>query len=276
MPTLIRILDAQGLRPAAYSAESLGAAAAYEPEDGVYTVTNTYHTFDVLKLDAHLDRLEDSARRARIPLRLDRGRLRAALRQMIAEAGWGDVRFRVTVGRARPDELLLTIEPFQPPAPELVTQGVRAITAPNSARHDAETKSTEWMQARKALEAAMPPGIYDTFLLDGEGYVLEGLASNFYGVLDGELRTAGHGVLAGIAQQIVFEIAPGILPLRREAIHVREIARLSEAFLTSSSRGIIPVVEIDGQTIGAGVPGPQTQALRAAYQAWVQAHLEPL
>lgn len=276
MPTLIRILDAQGLRPAEYSAESLSAAAAYEPEDGVYTVTNTYHTFDVLKLSAHLDRLEDSARRAQIALRLDRGRLRAALRQMIAEAGWGDVRFRVTVGRARPDELLLTIEPFHPPALELVTQGVRAITAANSARHDAETKSTEWMQARKALEAAMPPGIYDTFLLDGEGYVLEGLASNFYGVLDGELRTAGHGVLAGIAQQIVFEVAPGILPLRREAIHVREIARLSEAFLTSSSRGIIPVVEIDGQTIGAGVPGPQTQALRAAYQAWVQTHLEPL
>lgn len=276
MPTLIRILDAQGLRPAQYSAESLNAAAAHEPEDGVYTVTNTYHTFDVLKLNAHLDRLEDSARRAQIALRLDRGRLRAALRQMIAEAGWGDVRFRVTVGRARPDELLLTIEPFHPPAPELVTQGVRAITAANSARHDAETKSTEWMQARKAIEAAMPPGIYDTFLLDGEGYVLEGLASNFYGVLAGELRTAGHGVLAGIAQQIVFEIAPGILPLRREAIHVREIARLSEAFLTSSSRGIIPVVEIDGQTIGAGVPGPQTQALRAAYLAWVQTHLEPL
>lgn len=276
MPTLIRILGAQGLRPAQYSAESLNAAAAYEPQDGVYTVTNTYHTFDVLKLDAHLDRLEDSARRAQIPLRLDRGRLRAALRQMIAEAGWGDVRFRVTVGRERPDELLLTIEPFHPPAPELVAQGVRAITAPNSARHHAETKSTEWMQARKALEAAMPPGIYDTFLLDGAGYVLEGLASNFYGVLADELRTAGHGVLAGIAQQIVFEVAPAILPLRREAIHVSEIARLSEAFLTSSSRGIIPVVEIDGQTIGAGVPGPQTQALRAAYQAWVQAHLEPL
>lgn len=276
MPTLIRILDAQGLRPAQYSAESLSTAAAYEPQDGVYTVTNTYNTFDVLKLDAHLDRLEDSARRAQIALRLDRGRMRAALRQMIAEAGWGDVRFRVTVGRERPDELLLTIEPFRPPAPELVTQGVRAITAPNSARHDAATKSTEWMHARKAIEAAMPPGIYDAFLLDAEGYVLEGLGSNFYGVLADELRTAGHGVLAGIAQQIVFEIAPGILPLRREAIHVSDIARLSEAFLTSSSRGIIPVVEIDGQTIGAGVPGPQTQALRAAYLAWVQTHLEPL
>jgi branched-subunit amino acid aminotransferase/4-amino-4-deoxychorismate lyase len=57
---------------------------------------------------------------------------------------------------------------------------------------------------------------------------------------------------------------------------VRDLARLSEAFITSSSRGIVPVVEIDGITIGAGVPGAYTRKLGEVYQAWVAQHLEPL
>ncbi len=89
MPCLIKRLTPDGLQAVDYHADSLADAARYEPHDGVYTITNTYHTFQVLKLDAHLDRLEDSARLAGIPLALHRSALRAALRQMIAEAGYG-------------------------------------------------------------------------------------------------------------------------------------------------------------------------------------------
>jgi branched-chain amino acid aminotransferase len=276
MPTLIYILTPNGLHPAPYTADSLRAAQQHEPHEGVYTITNTYHHTQVLKLDAHLDRLADSAQRANIPLQLDRVALRQALRQMIETANFGDVRFRVTVPQATPHELILTIEPFQPPAAALLEQGVRAITAPNHARVNAAAKTTSWMHERETLEKAMPTGIYDTFLLDQAGYVLEGLASNFYALLHGELRTAGAGVLAGIAQQIVFEIAPPLVSVRREAVHQRELAACAEAFLTSSSRGIIPVIEIDGQPIGNGTRGAVTAQLQAAYQAWVTAHLEEL
>ncbi|MBE0689304.1 MAG: hypothetical protein IH587_04185 [Anaerolineae bacterium] len=93
MPTAIKILTPEGLQPADYSADSLADAARYEPHDGVYTITNTYARTKVLKIDAHFDRMEDSARRAGMALTLDRGRLRAALREMIVDAGFGDVRF---------------------------------------------------------------------------------------------------------------------------------------------------------------------------------------
>jgi hypothetical protein len=73
MPCLIRLLTPDGLKPVDYRAESLADAARYEPHDGVYTITNTYNTFQVLKLDGHLDRLENSAGLAGIPLALDRG-----------------------------------------------------------------------------------------------------------------------------------------------------------------------------------------------------------
>lgn len=276
MPAIIKILTPAGLQPAAYSAASLQDAAHYEPEYGIYTVTNTFHGTQVLKLDAHLDRMEDSARRAGIPLVLDRARLRAALREMIEAADFGDVRFRITVSAEQPDHFILSIEPFAPVAPDVITKGVRTITAANSARHNPAAKTTDWMHAREALAQAMPPDIYDTFLLDANGYLMEGLGCNFYAILDDELRTAGEGVLPGIAQQVVFEIAPPIIPVRRAAVHVSEIPRFSEAFLTSSSRGIIPVVEMDGIRIGQGVPGAKTLALRQAYLAWMQTHLQEL
>ena len=276
MPTLIKILTPDGLIDVPYKAASLAEAAEHEPDDGVYTVANTFNTYQTLKLDAHFDRLEDSARRANIPLQLDRVAVRKSLRTMIEAANFGDVRFRVTVPRATPDKLILSIEPFTPPTPNLIEKGVRCITASDSARSSAETKTTQWMHERSKLSDTMPAGIYDTFLLDKEGYLLEGLAANFYAILNGELRTAGSGVLKGISQQIVLEIALPILPVKMEAVHVSDIPQLSEAFLTSSSRGIIPVVEIDGITIGDGIPGSYTRQLLAAYQAWLENHLVPL
>lgn len=276
MPCLIRILTPDGLEPAPYTAESLADAARFEPREGVYTITNTFETFKVLKLDAHLDRMENSARLAGIPLKLERPRLRAALRAMIAEAGFGDVRFRITAPAAAPDRLILSIEPFKGLPPETYSQGVRCVTVPNSARHNPTAKTTDWMLDRKVIEDNLPPGVFTGLLLDAEGRILEGLSSNFYAVLDGELRTAGEGVLPGIAQQIVFEIAPEVLSVRREAVSISDIPRFDEAFITSSSRGIVPVVEIDGQRIGSGTPGAITQTLRDRYRRWMETHLEPL
>ena len=272
----IRILTPDGLQPAPYTAASLDDAVQYEPSDGVYTVANTYNTFQTLKLDAHLDRLEDSARREDIPLKLDRERLREALRQMIVACDFGDVRFRITIPRDRPDHIILSMEPFTPPSAELIEKGVRCITIRQGGRINPAAKRVDWMHRRKTIKAALPEGIYDAFLLAPDGRILEGLGSNFYAILGGELRTAGDGVLPGIAQQIVFEVAPDVLPVRREAVYRDDMPHIDEAFLTSSSRGIIPVVEIDGITIGDGHPGPRTKALQDVYNRWVRAHLEDL
>lgn len=276
MPTLIKLLSDQGLQDVDYQAESLADAAQYEPADGIYTVANTFNRYDTLKLDAHFDRMEDSATRQGIQFELDRQRVRDALRQMIDTADFGDVRFRITVPRQQSQQFILTIEPFAPPSQDLITNGVRCITAPNSARKDAAAKTTDWMHARKALSSIMPDDIYDTFLLDVEGNMLEGLGSNFYAVMDKTLYTAGDGVLKGISQQIVFDVAGGIIPIAHTAAHVSQIPQFEEAFLTSSSRGIIPVVEIDGITIGNGNVGETTLALRDAYQQWMDVHLQAL
>jgi branched-subunit amino acid aminotransferase/4-amino-4-deoxychorismate lyase len=272
-PTYIKWLTAQGLEPAAYQAESLREAAQFEP-DGVYTVANTFNTYQTLRLDAHLDRLEDSAQKEKIPLQLDRRRLRAALRQMIGEAAYGDVRFRVSVPRTQPDHLLISLEPFTPPTPAIVYGGVRCVLAQGIMRRNPSAKTSDWMMARSHYQ--IPPEAFEALLVNENGQILEGFTSNFYAVLDQQLRTAGEDVLPGIAQQIIFNIAPEMMVLRRDAVKVDDLPRLEEAFITSSSRGVIPVIQIDEQLIGDGTPGPRTMQIQRAYDRWVQAHLEDL
>lgn len=275
MACMVRVLKDGDLQTVDYSAESLADAVRHEPHDGVYTVSNTYNTFQTLKLDDHLDRLQDSAVQVGISLTLDRPQIKSALRRMIAEADYGDVRFRITAARGS-DALIISIEPYQRPPAELVRDGVRVITAPDSARHQARAKTTDWMHQRRRFTESMPEGVYDVILLDADGRLLEGLGANFYAILDGTLRTATEGVLAGIAQRVVFAVASDVLPVVGHPVHISDVAHLSEAFITSSSRGIIPVVQIDGHTVGAGVPGRKTRALHQLYRAWVDAHLETL
>jgi branched-chain amino acid aminotransferase len=276
VPCTVRILTPDGLEPAPYSADSLLDAARHEPADGVYTITNTFGRTKVLKLDAHWNRLEDSARREGIPLRLDRPRLQAALRQLIEEADYGDVRFRVTVPASDPTCLILSCEPFKPLAPAVYQQGVRVVLVQDLARENPEAKTTDWQINRQAIEAALPNGVFTGILVSDEGELLEGLSSNFYAIVDGTLWTAGGGVLPGIAQLIVLEVAPDVLPVRRDAPRLADLPRFAEAFLTSASRGIVPIVQINDTVLGEGAPGPLTQTLRARYQAWAAAHMEEL
>ncbi|MCL4255754.1 MAG: aminotransferase class IV [Anaerolineae bacterium] len=273
MPTYIRKLTPDGLHPVDYVADNLADATRYEAQQGVYTVTNTYHHTQVLKLDAHLDRMEQSAHLAGIALTLDRARLRQTLRQMILDSGFGDVRFRITVGVDAPDEFVITLEPFTPPPATIIENGVVCMTIPNSARQNPLVKSTEWMHQRDEIKQS---DAYETLLLDTHQHILEGTGSNFYAIRMNTLYTAGEGVLGGIARLIVLDVAQNIIPVELTPISVDEFPHIQEAFITSSSRGIIPVVKIDNHTIGDGRVGKITTDLREAYQAWVNGHLEEL
>ncbi len=276
MPAIVKLLTERGLAAAPQRVNSLSEAARYEPREGVYTVANTFNQTQTLLLDAHLQRLEDSAARAGFSPQIERARLRAALRTMILDSGYGDVRFRISVAAATPREALLSIEPFHAPPPELIRRGARCATSSAARRQDPAAKTNDWMHTRRALTASRPPEIYETFLLDDSGAMLEGYTSNFFALRAGTVYTAAEGVLAGVARRIVLEVCAGIAPLRLRPPHIGDIERFDEAFLTSSSRGIIPVVAIDGIAIGSGVPGALTLSLRAAYQQWVGERLEEL
>jgi branched-subunit amino acid aminotransferase/4-amino-4-deoxychorismate lyase len=109
--------------------------------------------------------------------------------------------------------------------------------------------------------------------LDAERRILEGTSSNFY-VLEGRsLVTADDGVLEGITRQVTLELAErhGLtLELRR--LPLAELAQCDEAFITSSTRGIVAVTRVGDAVIGSGQVGPVVSALRSHYEAYAEAH----
>src|SRR5450631_347616 len=112
----IGILTPQGISAAPYTATSLVDAATKEP-DGIYTVGRTYQRDHVLLLADHLDRLEQSARLEHIDLHLDRLALRQTLRSLIDQSGYVESRFRITVPRTAPNQIVISLEPNKPVPP---------------------------------------------------------------------------------------------------------------------------------------------------------------
>jgi branched-chain amino acid aminotransferase len=255
-------------------ASSIAEAALDDPV-GVYTVARTYKGDQTVLFEAHLDRLEDSARREGIPVVLDRRQLLLSLSDLVREAGFRETRLRLTIPRNDPLVVLATLEPL-PPLPEgYRLHGVKAATVRFERSHPM-VKSNRLEGVRAQVRRELPDGVYEGLITGSNGELLEGLSSNFYVILDGTLRTADTEVLHGISRRIVLSVADGRLPVVLQPVLVGDLVSVSEAFMSSSSRGIVPVIEIDGMPIGNGVPGPRTAGLIDGYNAWVEANLEPL
>ena len=270
------IVTAQGFQPTRTLACDLGEQAQYEPA-GVYTVARTYQRDKVLLLDAHLDRLEESARLENIALNLDRAALRSALRALIDKSGYAESRFRITVPRENPAQLHFAAEPLNKVPDNKRQNGVK-VALIHAKRQNPVAKTTAWMQQRQEATADIPFDIYESILVSENGELLEGTGSNFYAVLNGTLRTASENILNGISRQVVLNVISEmhVLPLELRGVTVNNLPQLEEAFLTSSSRGVIPIIEIDGNPVGDGKPGQFTLELQRCYDTWTDAHLEPI
>ena len=96
-----------------------------------------------------------------------------------------------------------------------------------------------------------------------------------FAVKEGVLHTAGEGVLEGITRSIVLEEAAQILPIRLEPVRLADLPSLSEAFITSASREVVPVVSVDGVPIGRGQPGPIARDLLDRYRQRVRQEIAP-
>jgi len=248
---------------------------------GVYTSLRTFKHNQFLHLADHLDRLEGSLALLGWAYRPDRQRLRRALHQVCSAYPGHDARVRIDVlareiaSPAGAYRELIGLFPFKPPPDQLYETGVRVAIAHRLSRANPKVKQAQFAQERRPF-LAQHPGAYECLLLDDDGSILEGTTSNFYAVKDGILWTAGEGVLEGIARKIALKVAQESgVPVRLEAVHIDEVGQLDECALSSSSRAIVPIVEIDGRTVAGGRPGPITRRLLAAYNDHVARALAP-
>jgi len=112
-------------------------------------------------------------------------------------------------------------------------------------------------------------------LLTKNGKVLEGMTSNFYAIKGKTIITARNGILLGVTRHAVLKLARGEgMSIQYRSPLVGE--KFDEAFLTSSSRGVVPIVQIDGTPVGQGKVGVWTKRLSLECQAYVEARSESI
>lgn len=252
---------------------------------GAYTVLRTFEHNKFLNLAEHLDRLIQSLRLMGIEGGLDVAGLRQALHTVCTDSPFLDMRVRIDVLPApalalgTESRVLLALMPFTPLPPDAYEQGVAVGFAAGLERHNPLAKAADFAVARQQV---LQEGntVFERLLVDASGRILEGTSSNFYGIRAGTLYTASTGVLRGVTRQVVLTLASQLdIPVRLEAVALGDVAQLSEAAISSSTRGILPVIRIDQQIIGEGRPGPICRGLMAAYDAYVartiQVAIEP-
>ena len=231
----------------------------------------------------HLDRLERSAERIGLAVP-PRAEIERAIAETIEAAANPESRVRVIltrgVGKLDLDpascsdtRLVVIVFPLGPPTPEMFEKGVAVAivsVARNSPRAiDPAVKSGNYLNNVLALgEARRRSKAYEAILCAGDGSVAEGSTSNVFAVVGGEVRTPPPevGILDGITRAKVMGLCRDAgIPLAERRLSPDELRGADEAFLTSATRGVLPITRIDEQPVGSGLPGPVTRRLISLY-----------
>jgi D-alanine transaminase len=232
-------------------------------------------------------RLDRSLRELRIARPMSPPSLGIVLRETIHRNRVRDgiVYLQVTRGTARRDfpfpaegtrpSLVVTARNSDPVGLEQIAgEGVSVITVPDIRWRRVDIKSVALLPNVLAQQAAREQGAREAWLVDTQGRVTEGSSSNAWIVnRDGKLIThpLGQDILPGITRSVVMDMikAQG-LAFEERTFTVEEAYHAREAFITSASQTVLPVVRIDGRPVGNGAPGLVATALRRDYHRYAE------
>ena len=252
--------------------------------DGIFEGMRLYQGV-IFRRDAHLVRLEESARYLMLTIPYSRQDLAAMLDEAVARSGRqsGYIRLVVTRGvgtlgldphRCPRASVIAIVDGIQLYPAELYATGIPVITAstrrtPRSSS-EARVKSLNYLNNILAKIEAQQAGCLEALMLNNDGLVVECTADNVFLVKNGVLKTPAtiHGALEGITRGVVLELAQGLgIPTAETALGLFDVYTADEAFMTGSGAEVMPITKVDGRVIGDGQPGTLTKRLIAAFHA---------
>lgn len=234
---------------------------------------------------AHLERLARSLAEVRIAPPMAMGALDAVLRETIARNRLVDGIVYVQVNRGvaprahafpkgsvRPS-VVVTVKRMPRPANADAWAGVGVVTVPDLRWKRVDIKTVGLLANCLAKQQAAEAGAYEAWLVDDAGRITEGSSTNAW-IVDGEgravTRPLGPDILPGITRAAVLRLARSSgMPVVERAFTVAEAKGAREAFLTSTTSFVRPVVSIDGTTVGNGEAGSVTRALLGLYLDYI-------
>ena len=258
----------------------------YQFSDGVYEVCEV-RAGRLIDERRHLTRLDRSLSELQIAQPMPRSALAVVLREVVSRNCVHDglVYIQVSRGVARRDHafppsgtapsIVVTAKSIDIAANEkLAADGIAVVTMPDERWTRVDIKSLSLLPNVLAKQAARAQGAREAWLVDKDGRITEGSSSNAWIInRDGKLLTRhlDHGILAGVTRAVLIEsLKSHGVELEERAFTVEEAYAAREAFVTSATQAVMPVVRIDGRPIGNGAPGIVTTALRRDYHLHAQ------
>lgn len=242
---------------------------------------------NLVDFDRHLARLYKSASSLALPAPAE-DELRKAIADTLDAAANEESYVRLVVTRGSGEvgldtslaegmTTLVIAKPLVLPTDEMYSEGVavRLVNVQRTSKKamDPSVKSGNYLNNIMALAEAKRAGDYEAIMCDREGFIAEGASSNLFFAQDNTVLTPSLsvGLLAGITRQRVLEIAASLGMTVEEGHFTPEHLRdSSEAFLTSSIRGVLPIATVDGIRLPSGAPGPLCQRIMAAYASFLR------
>lgn len=224
-------------------------------------------------LEEHLNRLYRSAELIELAVPWSRAYITQLVREIIERNVYEHAAIRLFVTGGETEDSILPIgkptlavliTPLGERNMERFAQGYKVITTPLQ-RSTPEAKTTSYLEAIRALKEATRHEAVDALFVNVHGHVLEATRSNFFVFRGDTLVTPHDGVLLGITRNVVLELAHGLFTIEERPVLLTELPLVDEAFITSSSKEIMPIVQIDDLVIGDGRPGRRTYALEQRF-----------
>ncbi len=244
-----------------------------ELPQGFYTTFSTLsHGTKVFGLHVHLQRLYVPALEHGITPAVDRTTLRIRIAEFARMNLPKESRVRLVLTKNN-GMIYIGIQPFEPLSKQIYENGVKVITT-ELARESPRVKDTGFILSSMAQRRQVGRDVFEV-LLTKEGQILEGMTSNFYAVKGRTLVTAQRGILPGVTRRVILRLARGQgMSIEYNAPRISE--KIDEAFLTSSSRGVVPIVSIDDLPVGEGKVGMLAKTLSQAYQGYIDERSEKI
>jgi D-alanine transaminase len=250
----------------------------FQFSDGVYEVCEV-RAGQLIDERRHMARLEYSLSELRIAMPMAPASLSIVLHEVARRnrVRWGIVYLQITRGVSHRDHafppagtaptVVVTARNLDAAAADrMATEGVAVISVPENRWERVDIKSVSLLPNVLAKQAAREQGAREAWFIDKQGYVTEGSSSNAWIVTrNGTVvtRQFDHGILRGITRTVVLDIiAAEGLKVDVRAFTLEEAHAAREAFITSASQIVLPVVKINGRAVGDGTPGPVATALR--------------
>jgi branched-chain amino acid aminotransferase len=260
--------------------------------EGVYETLRTYNGQPFL-FDRHMRRLRASAGMVALDVPIGDAEIDARFRETMRAAGLGEstgreayIRILVTRGigeltyelAACPNpSIVVIVKPNVEPSHEAFERGVKVALVPIVRNHpdtvNPRIKSNNLLNNALAMQEAFKRGAYEGVMRNYKGQLAECTQSNLFIVKNGVAMTPplDAGLLPGITREFLFEVGADVgIAVRDAELHDHDLLGADEAFLTSTTREAVPIVQVDDRTIGSGAPGPVTRALLHGYRRRAQ------